>query len=32
MLKVGLNKEETVVTTQAQSGGCGCNKNSMAVK
>lgn len=30
MLKVGLNKEEAVVTTQAQSGGCGCNKSSIA--
>lgn len=30
MLKVGLTKEESVVTTQSSGGGCGCNKNSVA--
>jgi hypothetical protein len=30
MLKVGLVKDESVVTTQSVAGGCGCNKNSVA--
>ena len=29
MLKIGLENEQTVVTAQAQPGGCGCNKNSV---